>query len=55
MKLVLQTPEFFATPPKKLVVEENPICDRVYFLKGDRIVAVGSRSADHERKDHATN
>lgn len=35
------SPEFFSTPAKKLAVEENDGTGRTYFLKGDRIVAVG--------------
>lgn len=49
VRLVLKTPEFFAADPKKLRVEEDPVTDRIYFLKKDRIVAVAERS--HE-KDH---
>lgn len=41
IKLVLTTPEFFAANPKKLRVEECPVINRTYFLKANRIVAVG--------------
>lgn len=41
IKLVLTSPEFFSTPPKKMVVEENEGAGRTYILKADRIVAVG--------------
>lgn len=41
IKLVITTPAFFATPLKKLVVEECPNANRTYFLKAGRIVAVG--------------
>jgi hypothetical protein len=34
-------PEFFSIPLKKLAIESNPNTNRVYFLRGDRIVAVG--------------
>jgi hypothetical protein len=42
IKIIIKTPDFFATPFKKLVVETDPIINRTYFLKGDRIVAVGA-------------
>jgi hypothetical protein len=40
VKLEVAAPEFFATPPKKLAVEENAGTGRVYVLKGGRIVAI---------------
>lgn len=41
LRLIIKTPEFFATPPKKLTVEENRGCGRTYFLdKRGRILAV---------------
>jgi hypothetical protein len=41
IRLELFAPEFFATPPKKLIVEENEGAGRTYFLARGRIVAVG--------------
>lgn len=40
-KLIIIDPEFFTTPPKKLVVEDNTGTGRTYILKAGRIVAVG--------------
>jgi hypothetical protein len=37
----IMDPEFFSIPLKKLAVESNLNTNRVYFLRGDRIVAVG--------------
>lgn len=40
VRLEIVTPEFFATPLKKLSVEDGP--GRIYFVnKSGRIVAVG--------------
>lgn len=41
IKLIIKSPEFFSTPPKKITVEENAGTGRTYFLRGDRILAVG--------------
>jgi hypothetical protein len=40
LHLIIKSEEFFATPLKKLAVEENRGAGRTYFLKGERIVAV---------------
>jgi hypothetical protein len=50
LKLIITTPEFFSTPPKNLVVEDNEIANRTYFLKGDRIVAVGIATLEGHRQ-----
>jgi len=41
-EIELALPEFFAKP-KRVRMEEWPFTDRVYFLIGDRIVAVALR------------
>lgn len=41
IKIEIAAPEFFSTPPKKLVVEDNAGTGRTYILKAGRIVAVG--------------
>lgn len=41
IKLIIKSSEFFSTPPKKITVEENAGTGRTYFLRGDRILAVG--------------
>lgn len=43
-------PDFFLTPLKKLRVESDPYVNRVYLIKGDRIVAVSKLR--EEGKDH---
>jgi hypothetical protein len=41
MQLELASPEFFSTPPTKLVVDDHlPNTGRTYILKADKIVAV---------------
>ncbi len=40
LKFEITTPEFFATPLKKLAIEDAANIGRTYFLKNDRIVAV---------------
>lgn len=40
LRLELADPVFFATPLKKLTLEENAGTGRTYIMKGDRIVAV---------------
>jgi hypothetical protein len=40
IRMLITTPVFFATPLKKLRVEENAGTGRTYFLKGAAIVAV---------------
>lgn len=41
VRMLITTPEFFATPPKKLTVEEDANVNRTYFVAADKIVAVG--------------
>lgn len=43
VRIEVASSEFFATPLKKLTVEENEGTGRTYVLKGDRIVAVTVR------------
>lgn len=37
---------FFSIPPKKIKIEDDPGCDRTYFISGGRIIAVASRAED---------
>lgn len=39
-------PDFFFLPLRKLTVESDPNTNRVYMLKGERIVAVCRRKED---------
>jgi hypothetical protein len=45
VRLEVASPDFFATPLKKLTVEQNAGTGRTYVLKGGRIVAV-AKSAE---------
>ena len=51
-RLEVAAPEFFATPFKKLAVEENAGTGRVYILKGGRIVAV-AKLKERDDGEHA--
>lgn len=46
IKLLITTEEFFATPLKKLSVEDVPATGRTYFLKRGRIVAVATQPGE---------
>lgn len=46
LKLEITTEEFFATPLKKLSVEDVPATGRTYFLKRGRIVAVATQPGE---------
>jgi hypothetical protein len=47
LELELTTPDFFGIPLKKLRLEDKPFIGRVYFLKGDVIVAVARKPKEH--------
>lgn len=41
IKLVLVAPNFFFIPLRKMTVEKSDVTAQTYFLKDDRIVAIG--------------
>jgi hypothetical protein len=46
----LVAPEFFSVPFQKMVVEDNPIINRTYFIHKGKILAVGESAHDNNRK-----
>lgn len=40
VRMEIADPVFFATPLRKMTIETNPVVNRTYFLKGERIIAV---------------
>lgn len=51
MKIEIAVPNFFFLPLKKMTIESVPATGRVYFIFGDRIVAVGKREDQGCRPD----
>lgn len=48
VRIILQAPNFFSIPLKRVEIERSEVTGRTYFVHKDRIVAVAIRSRDEE-------
>lgn len=41
IRIFFHVPNFFFIPTRQMTIENDPICNRTYFIHNDKIVAVG--------------